>query len=150
GDFRGQPRAPVSHRTPEMRSKNVLPAIVLMAVLSDSGSWGQASSPTVSSQVTSREDRAVAGGFSPLSKQPLSLIGGTVVKVDSIRDRVLLRAFGGRDITVDFDVRTKILREEAPVSTRELRPGARIYADTSLVNGRVFAKTIRISSGVAT
>ena len=121
-----------------------------MVVLAYAGSWGQTSSPTVSSQVTASDDRDVGVDFPPLSKGPLSLIGGTVVKVDPIRDRVLLRAFGGRDITVDFDVRTKILREEAPVSTRELRPGARIYADTSLVNGRVFAKTIRISAGAAT
>jgi hypothetical protein len=62
----------------------------------------------------------------------------------------VLRAFGGRDVSVDFDVRTRILREETPVSTRELRPGARIYADTALVNGRIFAKTIRIGPSAAT
>jgi hypothetical protein len=104
----------------------------------------------VKPQAAQNEDRDVADDFPPLSKGPLSLIGGTVIKVDPIRDRVVLRAFGGKDITVGFDVRTKVLREEAPVSSRELRPGARIYADTSLVNGRIFAKTIRISADAAT
>jgi hypothetical protein len=125
-------------------------AIVSMAVSAYSGSWAQSGTPSVKPQAAPNEDRDVADDFPPLSKGPLSLIGGTVIKMDPIRDRVVLRAFGGKDITVDFDVRTKILREEALVSTRELRPGARIYADTSLVNGRIFAKTIRISAEAAT
>jgi len=133
-----------------MRSKKMLIAIVSMAVSACSGSWAQTASPSASSKAAPAEDRDVAVDFPPLSRGPLSLIGGTVIKVDPIRDRVVLRAFGGKDITVDFDVRTKILRAEAPVPTRELRPGARIYADTSLVNGRVFAKTIRISADAAT
>jgi hypothetical protein len=84
-----------------------------------------------------------------LPKGTVSLIGGTVMKLDPIRDRIVLRAFGGRDVNLSFDVRTKVLRQETAVSTREIRPGTRIYADTALVNGRIFAKTIRIDPTTA-
>jgi hypothetical protein len=87
--------------------------------------------------------------FPPLPKGTISLIGGTVAKVDPIRDRAVVRAFGGRDVTIDFDGRTKVIRAETAVSTREIRPGARIYADTILVNGRTFAKTIRVETSPA-
>jgi len=70
-------------------------------------------------------------------------------KLDPIRDRAVVRAFGGRDFTIDFDGCTKVMRAEMAVSTREIRPGARIYADTIVVNARIFAKTIRIEPSPA-
>ena len=79
-----------------------------------------------------------------LPKGPVSLIGGTVAKLDPIRDRIVVRVFGGRDLTIDFDTRTQILRGSATVSSRELRPGTRIYADTVMIAGRIFAKTVRL------
>jgi hypothetical protein len=91
-------------------------------------------------------DRDVSFEFPPLPKGTVSLLGGTVATVDAIRDRAVVRAFGGRDVTIDFDGRTKVIREQISVSTREIRPGARIYADTIVVNGRVFAKTVHIET----
>jgi hypothetical protein len=89
-------------------------------------------------------DRAL--DLPPLPKGEVSLIGGTVARMDSIRDRIVVRAFGGRDVTLDFDVRTAVLRGATAVSTREIRPGTRIYADTILKDGRIFAKTLRIET----
>ncbi len=85
----------------------------------------------------------------PLPKGEVSLIGGTVAKMDPIFDRMVIRAFGGRDITVDFDVRTTVLRGTSAVSPREIRPGMRVYADTILKDRRTFAKTVRISTGAS-
>jgi len=82
----------------------------------------------------------------PLPKGHVSLLGGTVTRVDPIRDRMVVRAFGGRDVTVDFDVRTQVLRGASPASIREIRPGSRIYADTIAKDGRTFAKTLRIET----
>jgi hypothetical protein len=90
---------------------------------------------------------AEATGFPdvpPLPKGPASLIGGTVRRMDPIHDRMVVRAFGGRDVTVDFDVRTRVVRGAAPVEMREVRPGTRVYADTILKDGRIFAKTVNI------
>jgi len=100
-------------------------------------------------QPPSDRDRNPSFEFPPLPKVTVSLLGGTVAKLDPIRDRAVVRAFGGRDFTIDFDGRTKVMRAEMAISTREIRPGARIYADTIVVNGRIFAKTIRIEPSPA-
>jgi len=85
----------------------------------------------------------------PLPKGQVSLIGGTVARIDPIRDRMVVRAFGGRDITIDFDVRTAVLRGTIPASSRDLRTGTRVYADTILKDGRTFAKTVRIEGNAS-
>jgi hypothetical protein len=72
-----------------------------------------------------------------------------VVRTDPIRDRIVVRAFGGKDLTLDFDVRTQILQGMNALSVRDIRPGTRIYADTISKDGRIFAKTIRIGRGVS-
>lgn len=81
---------------------------------------------------------------SALPTTPASLIGGTVRKVDPIHDRIVLRAFGGGDFTIDFDVRTRVVRGAAPAELREVRTGTRIYVDSIQKDGRVFAKTLHI------
>jgi hypothetical protein len=60
----------------------------------------------------------------------------------------VIRVFGGKDLTLDFDVRTQILQGTNPVAARDIRPGTRIYADTISKDGRTFAKAIRIEAGV--
>ena len=85
----------------------------------------------------------------PLPKGQVSLIGGTITRVDPIRDRLVVRAFGGRDVTLAFDVRTTILRGSDPASARDLRPGTRIYADTIWKENQVFAKAVRIETSAS-
>ncbi len=127
-------------------------AMVSVVVCALSGSWAQISTPPVQSTQSGASPRVSdddTSDFPALPKGRVSLIGGTVMKLDPIRDRIVLRAFGGRDVHLSFDVRTKVLRDETAVSTREIRPGTRIYADTALVNGKIFAKTIRIDPKTA-
>ncbi len=127
-------------------------AVVWVVVWALSGSWAQTSKPAAQGTQVEPSKRASddeTSDFPPLPKGTVSLIGGTVMKLDPIRDRIVMRAFGGRDVNLSFDVRTKVLRQETAVSTREIRPGTRIYADTALVNGRIFAKTIRIDPSTA-
>ena len=82
----------------------------------------------------------------PLPKAPASLIGGTVRRVDPIHDRIVLRAFGGGDFTIDYDIRTRVLRGATPAEMREIRAGTRIYVDSIPKDGRAFAKTLVIES----
>lgn len=84
----------------------------------------------------------------PLPRSEVSLIGGTVMRMDPIRDRIVVRVFGGKDLTLDFDVRTQMLQGTNSVAARDIRPGTRIYADTISKEGRIFAKTIRIEAGL--
>ena len=82
----------------------------------------------------------------PLPQTQISLIGGIVTRLDPVRDRMTLRVFGGRDLTLNFDVRTCVTKGEALASMRDVRPGMRVYADTILNDGRIFAKAIRVST----
>ena len=133
-----------------MSSSGMLAVVVSIVVMAHQLSSAQTSavppqrSAAAEQPLPSGQDGSFA--FPPLPKGTVSLLGGTVAKVDAIRDRAVVRAFGGRDVTIDFDGRTKVIREQTSVSTREIRPGARIYADTIVVNGRIFAKTVHIET----
>jgi hypothetical protein len=126
-----------------MSQKLVVSLAVFAALLGQSA--GQVKDPPIARtiEVIPTEDRGFPD-LPNLPKGPASLIGGTVRRVDPIRDRMVVRAFGGRDISIDYDVRTNVLRGAAPADLREVRPGTRLYADTILKDGRIFAKTIRI------
>ena len=80
----------------------------------------------------------------PLPKGRASLIGGTVRTIDPIHDRIHLRAFGGGDYAIDFDVRTRVMRGPLPAQLRDVRPGTRLYADTIQKDGKIFAKMLHV------
>jgi hypothetical protein len=73
-----------------------------------------------------------------------TLIGGTVAKVDRVRDEVVIRIFGGGTAHVLFDSRTHIYRDEAASSVNAIQTGDRIYADTKLAGKDIFAENIRV------
>lgn len=81
-----------------------------------------------------------------LPKNPrVSLIGGKVISVDRIMDRIEIQPFGGKRTELAFDVRTQVYRDGVKISPKDVRPGDRVYADTLLDNDhRVFAKSIRV------
>ncbi len=83
----------------------------------------------------------------PLPQAKLTLIGGTVAKIDPIQDRMEVRDFGGGKTNIAFDMRTKILRDGAPATVKDIQPGSRVYLDTMLNGDQVFAKTIRVETG---
>ena len=62
----------------------------------------------------------------PLPQTQVSLIGGIVVRLDPVRDRMTLRVFGGRDLTINFDVRTCVTQGETLTSMRDVKPGMRV------------------------
>ncbi len=82
----------------------------------------------------------------PLPKGNPSLIGGTISKVDRVRETVTVRPFGGNNMKVYFDERTHIFRDGVETTMLGLRKGDRVYVDTLLDGSRVFAKNIRVES----
>lgn len=83
----------------------------------------------------------------PLPQNKVSLMGGTVTRLDRVRDLMALRVFGGDETRIAFDVRTKFYRDGSEVKDRELQQGQRIYVDTMLNGTTVFAKNIWIQNG---
>ena len=83
----------------------------------------------------------------PLPHNPVTLIGGSVASLDEVMNRMTLHPFGSNQkMEVRFDTRTKFYRDGNPISYREIRQGQRVYLDTMLNDGKVFAKSIWIQS----
>lgn len=109
-------------------------------------------SPTPKPQRPNPEAEKERSGYDPLLDLPplpqgkMTLVGGTVSKIDPITDRLELRDFGGGKTSIVFDLRTKILRNGAPAAAKDIQPGTRVYVDTLLKGDQVFAKTIRLET----
>jgi hypothetical protein len=86
----------------------------------------------------------------PVPRANATLIGGTIAKLDRVRDRVVVKVFGGGDMTVLFDPRTVVYRSGQQSSIADLQQGDRIYLDTILDGDTVFARTIRLGGTGAT
>jgi hypothetical protein len=82
----------------------------------------------------------------PLPSGNPSLIGGTVLKVDGVRNAMHLRPFGGKSMKVYFDERTHIYRDGIETTQLGIRKNDRVYVDTLLDNGHVFARSIRVET----
>jgi hypothetical protein len=78
-----------------------------------------------------------------------SLIGGTIDKLDRVRDRVTVRVFGGGKMTIYFDPRTHVYNNGVLVTASALSRGDRIYLDTILDGSTVFARSIRLRTSAA-
>ncbi len=74
-----------------------------------------------------------------------SLIGGTIQRVDRVRDQLTVQVFGGGKMRVFFDTRTHIYNGSALGTTPDLRVGDRVYLDTILEGGNIFARNIRLA-----
>ncbi|HKV76759.1 MAG TPA: hypothetical protein VJP02_01380 [Candidatus Sulfotelmatobacter sp.] len=86
----------------------------------------------------------------PVPKANATLIGGTLDRIDMVRDRVTVRLFGGGKESFLFDPRTQVYRGGKAVTVADLHEGERIYLDTILDGSTVFARTIRLTSVHAT
>jgi len=83
----------------------------------------------------------------PLPAGKATLLGGSIQSVDHIRDRLVLRVFGGGRTAVLFDERTRVFRDGKTASSDDLKAGERAYVDTTLDGTDVFARNIRIAAG---
>ena len=81
----------------------------------------------------------------PLPAANATLIGGTIEHIDPVQDEITIRVFGGGKMKALFDPRTNVSQDGKPGSIETLKTGQRIYADTILLNGSVFARNIRLS-----
>ncbi len=84
----------------------------------------------------------------PLPRANATLIGGTVERLDRVRDRLTIRVFGGGRMNILFDPRTRVYRSGKQASIDDLHEGERVYADTILDGNKVFARSIRLKTGM--
>jgi hypothetical protein len=84
-----------------------------------------------------------------LPKAKATLVGGTVAKMDRVRDQLTVQVFGGGKMKVAFDTRTHIFHDGTEAAASDLHPGDRVYVDTILDGSTVFARTIRLKSSAS-
>jgi hypothetical protein len=135
-----------------------IPWVAVLLILSSVGktqttTTNQASPPAADQAAVSKP----AGEYDPLLDLPplradkISLIGGTVTRLDRVQDQLVLEPFGDKkQMRLAFDVRTRFYRDGRQASEREVNRGQRVYADTMLDGTRLFAKTIWINSASPT
>jgi len=132
-----------------------MPFIRVIAVLLVAGlAWAQTSPQPNNSNASKPNPEAEKerSRYDPLLDLPplppgkLTLMGGTVGKVNPITNRLELRDFGGGQTNIVFDQRTKILRNGMPARVKDIQPGHRVYVDTMLNGNQIFAKTIRLET----
>lgn len=85
----------------------------------------------------------------PLPRTNATLVGGTLEKLDRVRDQLTVRVFGGGRTTALIDPRTRVFRGTKEVTIADLREGQRIYLDTILDGSTIFAKNIRLDAAAA-
>ena len=117
--------------------------------------YAQTSAPAVAGTTApaARPDNAPANDpdplldAPPLPKTPITLIGGTVRNVDHVRNRIAVQPFGtGSSMKMFFDERTHFFRDGRETTQLAVQKGDRVYVDTQLDSGRVFARNIRVDS----
>lgn len=75
-----------------------------------------------------------------------SMMGGTVGKIDGIRNKMNVNIYGGGKWTVAFDERTHFFRDGKETTFENVKKGDRVYVDTMLDSDghRIFARNIRV------
>ena len=85
----------------------------------------------------------------PVPQKNATLVGGTLEKLDRVRDRLTVRVFGGGRTTALIDPRTRVFRGTKQATIADLREGQRVYLDTILDGSTIFAKNIRLDAVAA-
>ena len=105
---------------------------------------GQSSSPGPAGPVSAVNVRELLPELPPLPEGKATRIGGTITRFDSVQDHLTVQAFGGDEIKVLLDGRTRVYRGTAAGSIRDLRNGERVALDTVLDGTQIFARNIHI------
>jgi hypothetical protein len=76
----------------------------------------------------------------------VTVMGGTVDRVDLINDQFTLRVFGAKPVKILFDERTRVYRDGKKTTVAGLRANERASVETMLDGTTVFARSIHMLS----
>lgn len=82
----------------------------------------------------------------PIPTSKATLVGGTIAKLDRVRDEMVLNVFGGGHQKILFDPRTRIYQGQKETTASDLKEGERVYVDTLLDGTVIFARSIRLKT----
>ncbi|MEO6829872.1 MAG: hypothetical protein ABI164_08660 [Acidobacteriaceae bacterium] len=75
-----------------------------------------------------------------------TVIGGSILRVDPVRDQLMLKVFGGHSMKIFFDARTQFYRDGVRTSLRNLHSEDHASIETVLDGTNIFARSIHILS----
>lgn len=76
----------------------------------------------------------------------VALMGGTVKSIDQIRNRMEMSIFGGGKMKMFFDERSHFFRDGVETTQLAVKKGDRVYVDSQLDQGKIFARNVRVQS----
>ncbi len=104
--------------------------------------------PTTKTMATPKEivaaDALLAPPPPPQGK--IALIGGSVKNIDQIRNRMEVDIFGGGKMKMIFDERSHFYRDNVETTQLAVKKGDRVYVDSQLDQGKIFARSVRVQS----
>jgi hypothetical protein len=109
----------------------------------------QPTGENITTDDTALDPASLVPDLPPLPPAKASLIGGTVEKLDRVREEITVRVFGGGKMKIAFDSRTTIYRGNSAVLASDLHQGDRVYLATILDGSTVFARSIRVRGAIA-
>lgn len=128
-----------------------------VAVPATSPAESSAAAPAASSATSNgpgAQPGAVATIAPDLSSAPtlggkVGLVRGVLKRLDPIHDQLWIQAFGGGDIRIAFDGRTRLLPENAGAGLISIPPGSLVSIDTVIDQGKLFARSVRTGASQA-
>src|SRR5438045_9252156 len=113
----------------------VVGSTLLLAIAASSQNQARPNSQTTDPRPTStaaeRENYDPLLDLPPLPHNEVTLIGGTVVRLDEIMNRMVVQPFGGKQkLNMAFDTRTHFYQRGKPISERETIQGKRASMHT--------------------
>jgi hypothetical protein len=85
-------------------------------------------------------------GVPPLPNGKTSMVGGRVGKIDGVRNKLVVKIFGGGQWTMAFDERTHFYRDGKETTFEEVKKGDRVYVDTLLDGHQILARNVRVKT----
>ncbi len=111
-------------------------------------SAAEPSIPTTTAMPETKEVKSIDSLLqpAPLPNGKVSLIGGTIHSVDQVRNRIVVDIFGKGKMKVSFDERSHIYRNGVETTQLALHKGDRVYLDTQLSQGKIFARNVQVQT----
>lgn len=129
-----------------MASAQMIPTQSVVSSPSATPPSSESVEPVPSVSDTALDPASLLPDLPSLSSAKASLIGGTIERLDRVRDQLTVQVFGGGKLKITFDPRTRVYSNGSEASLSALHKGDRIYVDTILDGSTIFARSIRVKT----
>ncbi len=127
----------------------VFAAVMLGGALISQLAIASANSEQIADAQSGLESASVSGNLPALPSAPQgmsTILGGSIMSIDHVRDELTLKVFGQRPTKILFDERTQVFRDGKKISLRDLTSADHASVQTMLDGTNVFAISIHILS----